>query len=82
MTRTREEVFEALKAIIVDYVDVEEDKVVSGARFVEDLGVDSLDLVQMGLAAEEVFGLRLTNRNLERMPTVEAAVTFILKHAK
>jgi len=74
----REEVFEKVKAIIVDQLGVDEAKVTPEARFREDLEADSLDLVELIMAFEEAFGGEIEDEEAEKIKTVGQAVDFLL----
>lgn len=68
---------ERVKAIIVEQLSVEEDKVVSAANFIEDLGADSLDTVELVMAFEEEFDLEIPDDEAEKITTVQSAVDHI-----
>ncbi len=68
---------ERVKKIIAEQLGVEEDDVVSDAKFVEDLGADSLDTVELVMALEEEFEIEIPDEDAEKIQTVSAAVDFI-----
>ena len=68
-----------VKKIIVDQLDVTEDEVISGASFVDDLGADSLDTVEMVMAFEEEFNIEIPDEDAESIKTVQDAVSYIEK---
>jgi len=70
-----------VKEIIVNELGVEADKVTAGASFVEDLGADSLDTVELVMAFEEEFGLDIPDEDAEQMGTVGEAVEYLKKHS-
>jgi acyl carrier protein len=70
-------VAEKVKAIIVEQLGVEEDEVVSEASFVENLGADSLDIVELVMALEEAFELEIPDEDAEKIRTVGEAVAYI-----
>ena len=72
---------ERVKKIIAEQLGVEEDEVVSDAKFVEDLGADSLDTVELVMALEEEFEIEIPDEDAEKMQTVSAAVDFIKEKA-
>ncbi|GJL68534.1 MAG: acyl carrier protein [Nitrospirales bacterium] len=68
---------ERVKKIIVEQLGVEEDDVVPEAKFVEDLGADSLDTVELVMALEEEFEIEIPDEDAEKIQTVSAAIEFI-----
>jgi acyl carrier protein len=66
-----------IKKIIVEQLGVEEDDVVPEAKFVEDLGADSLDTVELVMALEEEFEIEIPDEDAEKIQTVSAAIDFI-----
>jgi acyl carrier protein len=75
-----EPVAERVKKIIVDQLGVEEDLVTSEASFVDDLGADSLDTVELVMALEEEFGIEIPDEDAEKITRVKEAVDYIEKH--
>jgi acyl carrier protein len=69
--------FDEVKAIIVDLLGVEESKVKLEARFREDLEADSLDLVELIMKFEDVFGTEISDDDAQKIATVGDAVTFV-----
>ncbi|SHF31314.1 acyl carrier protein [Desulforamulus putei DSM 12395] len=69
--------FDRIKAIIVDQLGVDEADVTMDASFVDDLGADSLDIVELVMALEEEFGLEIPDEEAEKIRTVGDAVNFI-----
>jgi acyl carrier protein len=76
----RTEVLSRIKKVIVTQLDVEEDKVEEGAAFIDDLGADSLALVELVLAFEESFGVTIPDTEADKLRTVGDAVTYVLAH--
>jgi acyl carrier protein len=68
---------ERVKKIIVEQLGVEEDDVVPEAKFVEDLGADSLDTVELVMALEEEFEIEIPDEDAEKIQTVAHAIDFI-----
>ncbi len=68
---------EKVKNIIVEQLDVSIDKVVLGASFVDDLGADSLDLVELVMALEGELGEEIPDEEAEKMQTVQDAINYI-----
>ncbi|MDI6781033.1 MAG: acyl carrier protein [bacterium] len=75
-----ETVLERVKRIIVDQLGVNEDQVVSDASFVDDLGADSLDTVEMVMALEEEFGIEIPDEDAEKIKTVSNVVDYVSEH--
>ncbi|MEO9969938.1 MAG: acyl carrier protein [Hyphomonadaceae bacterium] len=73
------DVLERVKKIVVDNLDVEADKVVESASFIDDLGADSLDLVELVMAFEEEFDIEIADDVQENIRSVGDAVTEIKK---
>ena len=73
---------EKVKEIIVEQLGVEEDDVTPTAKFIEDLGADSLDTVELVMAFEEEFGCEIPDDAAETILTVGDAVKFLEKNAK
>jgi len=65
--------------IIVEQLSVDKDKVVSGASFVDDLGADSLDLVELIMAMEEAFGIEIPDEVAEKINSVQDAIDHVQK---
>ena len=74
------DVLERVKKIVVENLDVEADKVVEGASFIDDLGADSLDLVELVMAFEEEFDIEIPDDVQESIRSVGDAVTHIKAH--
>jgi acyl carrier protein len=76
-----EPIADRVKKIIVDQLGVEEDLVTPEASFVDDLGADSLDTVELVMALEEEFGLEIPDEEAEKITRVKEAVSYIEKNA-
>ena len=74
-------VADQVKKIIVEQLGVDEDEVTPDASFVDDLGADSLDTVELVMAFEEAFGIEIPDEDAEKIATVKAAIEYIEKHA-
>lgn len=75
------EVEEKIKKIISEQLGVEEDEVLPEAKFVDDLGADSLDTVELVMALEEEFDIEIPDEEAEKIQTVGAAIDFIKEKA-
>lgn len=71
------DVAERVKKIIVEHLGVEEAKVVENASFIDDLGADSLDTVELVMAFEEEFGIEIPDESAEKITSVKEAVEYI-----
>ncbi|MDV6375780.1 acyl carrier protein [Deinococcus arenicola] len=69
--------FDDVKDVIVDKLGVDADKVNAEARFVEDLGADSLETVELIMGLEDKFGVTISDEDAENIRTVQAAVDYI-----
>ncbi len=72
---------ERVKKIVVEHLSVEADKVAKDASFIDDLGADSLDTVELVMAFEEEFGIEIPDDAAENIQTVGDAIGFIEKNA-
>jgi acyl carrier protein len=75
-------VAERVKQIIVDELSVDEAEVTPNARFIDDLGADSLDTVELVMRFEEEFNVEIPDEDAEKITSVRDAVDYIEKHAK
>ena len=71
-----------VKKIVVEHLGVEADKVAPDASFIDDLGADSLDTVELVMAFEEEFGIEIPDDAAEKIQTVKDAIAFIQQNAK
>ena len=69
--------FDKVKEIIIDKLGVEEEKISSEASFVDDLGADSLDTVELIMQLEEEFGIEIPDEDAEKITTVQAAIGYL-----
>ena len=78
----KKEIVEKVKQIISEQLGVDEDEVTTTASFVDDLGADSLDQVELVMALEEKFEIEIPDDDAEKLRTVQDAIDYIEKHAK
>ncbi|MEB6676287.1 acyl carrier protein [Acinetobacter haemolyticus] len=71
-----------VKQIIVEQLGVDEEEVVPSAIFVDDLGADSLDIVELVMAFEEEFGFEIPDEDAEKITTVQAAIDYIMTNVE
>lgn len=74
------DIFEKVKGIIVERLNVDEKDVKEDASFIDDLGADSLDTVELVMALEEEFGLEIPDEEAEKIVSVGDAVKYIESH--
>jgi len=74
------EVQEKIKQIIVDELGVDEGEVTENARFIEDLGADSLDLVELVMRFEEEFDIEIPDEDAEKIQAVRDAYAYVEQH--
>ncbi|MBE5822063.1 MAG: acyl carrier protein [Clostridiales bacterium] len=75
-----EEIFAKIKEIIIDQLGVEEDTITTNSSFIDDLGADSLDIVELIMAIEEEFDLEIPDSEAEKVATVNDVVEYIAAH--
>jgi len=75
------DIADRVKSIVVDHLGVDGDKVIEGASFIDDLGADSLDTVELVMAFEEEFGCEIPDDAAEKILTVKDAVDFLEQNA-
>ncbi len=75
-------VFEKVRDIIVEQLNVDEEEVVMEASFIDTLGADSLDLVELMIAMEEEFEMTIPEEDIDKISTVGNVVEYIESHSK
>ena len=75
------DIADRVKKIVVEHLGVDEDKVAEGASFIDDLGADSLDTVELVMAFEEEFNVEIPDDAAEKIQTFADAVNFIKENA-
>ncbi len=73
----RDDIMEKVRSVIVDQLSVDEVDVTEEASFIDDLGADSLDIVELVMALEEEFGISIPDEEAENIKTVGDAIAFI-----
>lgn len=71
------DVFDRVKKIVVEHLGVDESKVTENSSFVDDLGADSLDTVELVMAFEEEFGVEISDEATNKIQTIKAAIDYI-----
>ena len=71
---------ERIKNIIVDELGIDESAVVPSASFKDDLGADSLDLVELVMGLEDEFGIEIPTENLEKISTIQDVIDYLKEH--
>ncbi|MDE1462628.1 acyl carrier protein [Spartinivicinus poritis] len=71
---------ERVKKIVCEQLGVKEEEVTNGASFVDDLGADSLDTVELVMALEEEFETEIPDEEAEKITTVQEAIDYVIKH--
>ena len=78
----RDELLKKVKAIVADKLSIGEDLITEEASFIEDLGADSLDTVELVMALEDEFSLDIPDEDAEKLTTVGKAMDYIVGHVK
>jgi acyl carrier protein len=76
------EIREKVIAVIKDKLGVEQDKILDTAKYVEDLGADSLTLVDIAMALEDEFGMKIPDEDIEKITTFGNTIEYIKEHLK
>ena len=79
MSDVDNEIFERVKKVIVDHLSVNESKVTIDSNFIDDLGADSLDTVELVMSFEEEFGVEIPDEHAEKIRTVKDTIEYIKK---
>ena len=76
----RNELLQKIKEIVADKLSISEDQVTEEASFIDDLGADSLDTVELVMALEDEFDLDIPDEDAEKLTTVGKAIDYVLGH--
>jgi acyl carrier protein len=76
----RDDLYKKVRGIVADKLSISEDQVTEGASFIDDLGADSLDTVELVMALEDEFGLDIPDEEAEKLTTVGKAMDYIQGH--
>lgn len=77
-----DELFQKVRSIIAQQLGAEESDITEEAHFIEDLGADSLDTVELVMALEEEFGIEISDEDAEKIQTVGDVIKYIKEHQK
>ena len=77
---SNDDILNQIKQIVVDKLDVNESKITKDAKFIDDLGADSLDTVELIMQLEEEFGLEIPDEDAEKILSVKDALDYISKN--
>ena len=75
-------VADRVKKIVLEHLGADEEKVVDNASFIDDLGADSLDTVELVMAFEEEFSIDIPDEDAEKMGSVKDAISYLDEHSK
>lgn len=79
---TKKEIVEKVRQIVSEQLGVDEAEVTPSASFIDDLGADSLDQVELVMALEEAFNMEVGDEDAEKILTVQNAIDYVDKHAR
>jgi acyl carrier protein len=77
-----QEIFDQVKKVVMEQLGVSESEVSREASFVDDLGADSLDTVELVMALEESFGIEIPDEDAEKIKTIGDTINYVTAHAK
>ena len=74
------DIAERVKKIVVEHLGVDAEKVTESASFIDDLGADSLDTVEVVMAFEDEFGIEIPDADAEKIASADEAIKYVLQH--
>ena len=74
--------YDDIKKVVIEQLGVSESEVTREASFVDDLGADSLDTVELVMALEEAFGIEIPDEDAEKIKSIGDTITYVMSHAK
>jgi acyl carrier protein len=77
-----QKVYDDIKKVVIEQLGVSESEVTREASFVDDLGADSLDTVELVMALEEAFGIEIPDEDAEKIKSIGDTITYVISHAK
>lgn len=77
-----QKIYDDIKKVVIEQLGVSESEVTREASFVDDLGADSLDTVELVMALEEAFGIEIPDEDAEKIKTIGDTITYVMSHAK
>jgi acyl carrier protein len=77
----KDDIADRVRELVIAYLDVAHEKVTEGANFVDDLGADSLDTIELIMAFEEEFGIEFSDNAAEKIVTIKDAINFISENS-
>ena len=77
-----QKIFDDVKKVVIEQLGVSDAEVKREASFVDDLGADSLDTVELVMALEEAFGIEIPDEDAEKIKTIGDTISYVMSHAK
>jgi acyl carrier protein len=77
-----QKVYDDIKKVVIEQLGVSESEVTREASFVDDLGADSLDTVELVMALEEAFSIEIPDEDAEKIKSIGDTITYVMAHAK